>query len=327
MKDTFHTINPIIRIKETELLTQETFEALIQANSFDEIQRLLKNTSYGKYLDVNFQFHFENILEKSMIDTYQELLDIVSKPDIIWLYTMKYTFHNLKVLTKAEKLGQNYDHLFIPDGFYSLEDIKSAVQTGISGILPTSILRSIQDVEDYFTESAIIQGIDVIYDRRYLKEQRRLAESLNDPVLLEAVLSFIDFSNIVTMARCLLQNRTVGFMSTILSEAGAIKKEELLSYSDASMDTFIKFLKQSYLGDAMTPALKEDTLDFLQMDLIQENAQTNYFQSAQTKAFGPLPLVAFMNAKEVERTNLRVLIIGKRSGFTNQQIFERMRLV
>lgn len=327
MKDTFHTVNPIIRIKENELLTEETFEAMIQANSFEEIQTLLKNTIYEKYLTDNFQFRFESILEKTMTETYQELLDIVSNPDIIWLYTMKYTFHNLKVLTKAEKLGQNYDYLFIPDGFYSLVDVKSAVQTGVSGVLPATVLKAIQDVEDYFTESSIIQGIDVIYDRRYLKEQRRLAETIKDPVLLEAVLLSIDFSNIVTMARCLLQNRTVGFMSTVLSEAGAIKKEELLSYSDASMDTFIKFLKQSYLGDAMTPALKEDTLDFLQMDLIQENAQTNYFQSAQTKAFGPLPLVAFMNAKEVERTNLRVLIIGKRSGFTNQQIFERMRLV
>ncbi|HIY58194.1 MAG TPA: V-type ATPase subunit [Candidatus Tetragenococcus pullicola] len=327
MKDTFHTVNPIIRIKENELLTEETFEAMIQANSFEEIQTLLKNTIYEKYLTDNFQFRFESILEKTMTETYQELLDIVSNPDIIWLYTMKYTFHNLKVLTKAEKLGQNYDYLFIPDGFYSLVDVKSAVQTGVSGVLPATVLKAIQDVEDYFTESSIIQGIDVIYDRRYLKEQRRLAETIKDPVLLEAVLLSIDFSNIVTMARCLLQNRTVGFMSTVLSEAGAIKKEELLSYAESSMATFIAFLKKSYLGEAIAPALKEDTIDFLQMDLIQENEQTKCFQIAQTQAFGPLPLVAFMNAKEVELTNLRVLIVGKRSGFTKQQIFERMRNV
>ncbi len=244
MKDTFHTVNPIIRIKENELLTEETFEAMIQANSFEEIQTLLKNTIYEKYLTDNFQFRFESILEKTMTETYQELLDIVSNPDIIWLYTMKYTFHNLKVLTKAEKLGQNYDYLFIPDGFYSLVDVKSAVQTGVSGVLPATVLKAIQDVEDYFTESSIIQGIDVIYDRRYLKEQRRLAETIKDPVLLEAVLLSIDFSNIVTMARCLLQNRTVGFMSTVLSEAGAIKKEELLSYAESSMATFIAFLKK-----------------------------------------------------------------------------------
>jgi len=327
LKDTFHTVNPIIRIKENELLTEETFEAMIQANSFEEIQTLLKNTIYEKYLTDNFQFRFESILEKTMTETYQELLDIVSNPDIIWLYTMKYTFHNLKVLTKAEKLGQNYDYLFIPDGFYSLVDVKSAVQTGVSGVLPATVLKAIQDVEDYFTESSIIQGIDVIYDRRYLKEQRRLAETIKDPVLLEAVLLSIDFSNIVTMARCLLQNRTVGFMSTVLSEAGAIKKEELLSYAESSMATFIAFLKKSYLGEAIAPALKEDTIDFLQMDLIQENEQTKCFQIAQTQAFGPLPLVAFMNAKEVELTNLRVLIVGKRSGFTKQQIFERMRNV
>lgn len=48
---------------------------------------------------------------------------------------MRYTFHNLKVLTKAEMTNQNLDHLYIDDGFYSLETLKDAIHTQVSNEL------------------------------------------------------------------------------------------------------------------------------------------------------------------------------------------------
>lgn len=325
MKNLYHTVNPAVRLKELELLSKETFDQLVAAESFDKIRELLNPTVYSKYLTEHFQFQFEKSLDEELSQTYQEMIGLVPDSTIVWFYTMRYTFHNLKVLTKAEKTQENYDHLFMNDGFYSIDEIKSAIENGVSGVLPQTIMEAVRDVNRYFEESAILQGIDVIYDRHFLAEQRRLAEKLKYPELLDEVIAFIDFNNISTMARCILQKRSQAFMSAVLSDAGSIKKDTFLFFADQSMEEYMAFLRRTDYGRLLEPALQKDKIDFLQLDLITDNYLTSLYETAQTTAFGPLPLLAFLNAKDIEVMNLRLLIVGKRSGFTKQQVKERMR--
>lgn len=326
MSNQYHMVNPIIRIKENELLTKETFDQLIQAPSFEKVAEILNRTVYSKYLFDNFEHHFERSLNEELVAMYEELIPIVPNKDLIWLYTMRYTIHNLKVLTKADKMQENYDYLFIPDGFYTIDDLKVAIETGESALLPEAILQSIQEVREYFEESRILQGIDVIYDRFYLREQRRIAESLKDPAILETIISSIDLKNIITVARCIMQKRSKGFMSTVVSEAGSFDKETLLDFAERSMADFIRFILESDYRELIEPVVTKDTIDFLRLDVRIDDDLTNRLQIAQTQAFGPLPLLAFLNAKDIEAMNLRLIIVGKRSGFTKEAMNERMRM-
>ncbi len=67
-------------------------------------------------------------------------------------------------------------------------------------------MTTIQEVREYLEGGAVLQGIDIIYDRRYLHEQRRLADEIKIPELQEAVIKMIDLTNITIAARCVLQN-------------------------------------------------------------------------------------------------------------------------
>lgn len=325
MKDLYHTVNPIIRIKENELLSPETFRQLIDADSFQRIADILRPTVYGKHLTPQFEFEFEKILNEELLSTYQDMIELTPNSEIVWLYTMRYTFHNLKVLTKAERIQENYDYLFLPDGFFSMEEMKRAIQTGSSSKLPEKVLKSIHDVEEYFKESNILQAIDVIYDRRFLKEQRRLVEELGDPEIFEIIIHFINLTNIVTAARCILQQRSYGFMSAVLSSSGSISRESFLEYANRPLHEFTAFIASTEYSDLLSSAFTADEIDFLKLDLLKDNYIQSLYEKAQTTAFGPLPLLSFMNAKDIEITNLRLIIVGKRSGFTNEQIRERMR--
>ena len=46
------------------------------------------------------------------------------EPAVVTLYTMRFTFHNLKILTKAERTGKDFDYLYLEDGRYSLNTVK-----------------------------------------------------------------------------------------------------------------------------------------------------------------------------------------------------------
>ena len=77
MNNSYHTVNPIIRIKENELLSKDTFEQLIQAPNFEKVAEILAPTVYGKYLGENFQYDFEKSLNQELVQTYGELIEII----------------------------------------------------------------------------------------------------------------------------------------------------------------------------------------------------------------------------------------------------------
>ncbi|EPI01008.1 ATP synthase, subunit C [Enterococcus faecalis 13-SD-W-01] len=327
MKTSYHELNPLIRGRELELLSAEDFERMIQANSVAAVGEILKTTVYSPYIYEGFEHEFEENLQKEQEKLFSWLKETSPEPEIVWIYTMRYTFHNLKVLTKAELTGQDLDHLFIYDGFYSLEAVKDAIHTQTSAELPQSVMDSIEEVKEYVEESTILQGIDVIYDRHFLKEQRRLGEKLGYQELLDEIIAFIDLTNLTTTARGILQHRTHGFLTAVLSSSGSISKETLLTFVGEDLADFTEFLRTTEYGELLEPAIKEGRIDLAAAERIKDDYLSSMYQAAQTQAFGPLPLLAFLNAKEVESKNLRLLVVGKRSSFGEEKIRERMRQV
>ncbi len=321
----YHQLNPIIRLKEMTLLKPQEVEQMIAAKGFAEVEAVLQQTHYQRYLKPDFHERFETYLDEDLLKTIKELAELVPDQEILRLYMMPFTFHNLKVLTKESVTGKDYDHLLIEDGFYTIDECRTAIKTGTSEVLPEKIVTTIQEVRQYLEGGAVLQGIDIIYDRRYLHEQRRLADEINIPELQEAVIKMIDLTNITIAARCVLQKRSRSFMEAILVSVGSIPKEEFLAFADASYSDFLTFLLESDYQEVLRPLIHEQVIDFAGLALLQDNLITESYGQAQTDALGPLPLLAFLNAKVLELQNLRILLVGKRSGFTEEQLRERMR--
>lgn len=321
----YHQLNPIIRLKEMTLLKPQEVEQMIAAKGFAEVEAVLQQTHYQRYLKPDFHERFETYLDEELLKTIKELAELVPDQEILRLYMMPFTFHNLKVLTKESVTGKDYDHLLIEDGFYTIDECRTAIKTGTSEVLPEKIVTTIQEVREYLEGGAVLQGIDIIYDRRYLHEQRRLADEIKIPELQEAVIKMIDLTNLTIAARCVLQKRSRSFMEAVLVSVGSIPKEEFLAFADASYSDFLTFLLESDYQEVLRPLIHEQVIDFAGLALLQDNLITESYGQAQTDALGPLPLLAFLNAKVLELQNLRILLVGKRSGFTEEQLRERMR--
>jgi V/A-type H+-transporting ATPase subunit C len=108
-KPSYHQINPLIRLKEAELLTATQFQQLLMADSVADVIELLKNTGYQPYLKADFVAAFDAVTSRTQGQLFRWLYEFAPEPDVVSLYTLRFTFHNLKVLTKAEvnryKLG------------------------------------------------------------------------------------------------------------------------------------------------------------------------------------------------------------------------------
>ncbi|WP_086313390.1 V/A-type H+/Na+-transporting ATPase subunit C [Enterococcus sp. 7F3_DIV0205] len=329
MKETaYNQINPLIRLKETELLSSAQYEQLLNAKNTDELKELLKNTVYGTYMTEDFSERFEYIYSKEKGKLYEWLYEMAPEPEVITIYTSRATFHNLKVLTKAELTGQDLDYLFIDDGRYSIETLKSAIRTRVSNELPQALMNAILEVLDYFQESNTLQAIDIIYDRNFLTFQRQLAEKLGDKDILAEVTAFIDLTNISTMARGIIQGQHENFLSTVLSSSGSIPKAVFLDYTEQSLISFTDFVLSTTYGGMLAPIVSGETkeIDLVAFEKVKDDYLTSLYDKAKIMAFGPLPLLAFLNAKEVEWKNLRLILVSKRSNFPIEVVRERMRI-
>ena len=324
-QSTYHELNPLVRLKELDLLAPELMARMIKAEDLTEVEALFRGTIYGEFLSDDFYESFEEALGTAQDNLLAELVKIIPDPNVIWIYTMRFTFHNLKALIKADLLDKNFDELYIYDGFYSLEQIKTAIRTGQASGLPDILLDSIREVREHFEESNSLQGIDIILDRKFLYCQRKIADTINEPELTQEVISFIDFTNILMTARGIKQKRSRNFMSTALSSQGSIPKEELLDCVEVGLEKLISYLRTTTYIEIIEPIIEDNTIDLSQLERLCDDYLTSFYETAQTQAFGPLPVLALLNAKAIETKNLRLIITGKRVGLTDDQIRERMR--
>ncbi|MBX8939335.1 V-type ATPase subunit [Enterococcus gilvus] len=324
-QSTYHELNPLVRLKELDLLAPELMARMIKAEDLTEVEALFRGTIYGEFLSGDFYESFEEALGTAQDNLLAELVKIIPDPNVIWIYTMRFTFHNLKALIKADLLDKNFDELYIYDGFYSLEQIKTAIRTGQASGLPDILLDSIREVREHFEESNSLQGIDIILDRKFLYCQRKIADTINEPELTQEVISFIDFTNILMTARGIKQKRSRNFMSTALSSQGSIPKEELLDCVEVGLEKLISYLRTTTYNEIIEPIIEDNTIDLSQLERLCDDYLTSFYETAQTQAFGPLPVLALLNAKAIETKNLRLIITGKRVGLTDDQIRERMR--
>ena len=49
-KPTYHEVNPLVRIRESSLLSKDTFERLVAADDLEQVSQILSNTVYQDYL-------------------------------------------------------------------------------------------------------------------------------------------------------------------------------------------------------------------------------------------------------------------------------------
>lgn len=324
---TYHQINPLIRMKESELLTAKQYEQLLQADTQDELEDVLRHTVYGSYLSTHFFEDFESVHAKEQGKMYEWLYDLSPEAAVIEIYTSRFTFHNLKVLTKAEMLDQNLDHLLISDGRYAPDVLKSAIRTRVSSVLPQPFLAAIAEARAYLETTFVLPAIDIIYDRFFLAYQKELAQHLNHTDITEEVWSFIDLTNICTIARGILQGQNETFLSTIVASAGFLDQATLLAFSEQPLATFVAYLlttRYSQLFENIAQP-QTQTLDLVAFERAKDDYLSAIYDRAKVTAFGPLPLLAFLQAKETEWKNLRLLIVGKKNHFSTAQIKERMR--
>ena len=121
-------INTTVRILEQQLLSKDIMNSLLASKELQQALEVLQKTAYGFQTDELLQTkQFDAVLMKHLKNQYEELYELIPTPELLDIFSIRYTYHNLKVLLKEKFAKKDFSHLLIPIGRYSLVTLKQKV--------------------------------------------------------------------------------------------------------------------------------------------------------------------------------------------------------
>ena len=94
-------INTTVRILEQQLLSKDVMNSLLASKELQQALEVLQKTTYGFQVDELLQTkQFDAVLMRHLKQQYEELYELTPKPELLDIFSIRYTYHNLKVLLK-----------------------------------------------------------------------------------------------------------------------------------------------------------------------------------------------------------------------------------
>lgn len=314
-----------IKAMENSLLTRERMEQVLEAKSNEEAVKLLQECGYPE-LNASDPEAMDAALSAAREAMLADLADSVPDPRYIDVFKLKYDYHNVKALLKAEVMGVDPDHLLMDMGRVPAADLKDAVRSGELDGLPPMLASAAVEAKEVLDTTRDPQLSDIVLDRWYYRDMAAVAEATNSCFLRGYVRTQIDAANLRGLVRTIRMGKGSDFLKGVLFENGDISTDAILAVSangGSGLEELYGSTRFREAAEAGATALHGGGLT--EFEKRCDDAVGDYLAEARFVPFGEAPLVGYLAARETEYTNLRILLMGRAAGLPAEIIRTRLR--
>ncbi|MGT2942674.1 V-type ATPase subunit [Streptococcus constellatus subsp. viborgensis] len=328
--NTFAQVNTEISIHESSFLSPAQYEQLLRASTSESRSAALEGTAYNpnheQLTDLNT---IERFLMKHLFAEYTWAFEVSPTSALVEFFTLKYTYHNLKVLLKHKATGLNLKHLLIPVGSYSLDMLEQLITTFSTEYCPKLMVDEIEATWAEYQDYQDVRVLEIGMDLAYFKHLKSLEATFEDERLKQLVRLTIDFYNAVTVQRAIRHQKPHSFMTQLLSDEGSLTSAEWIELAEKG-DLASWFSKVNPLEfDAELRSYEEKMhlgkLTNLELEYLADLVPFKLLEQGRFETSGPLPLARYLLGKELEVKNLRLILTGLTNQLPVEIIKERMR--
>lgn len=319
---------PRVRVLETRLLDKAKIERMVDSKSAEEVIRILQETEYANVMsDVKRSEDYEFMLSSELKRVYEEMYDMSPSKSLIDIMTIKYDYHNVKVILKGMFLEKDFSNMLIPVGKTDVNRMKVSIDTNSLSDFEPIMRKAIEETIEDFNAKKDPQRIDIILDKYMFEEMKEIAKSLDDSFIEKYVKALIDLTNVKSLLRIKKQNKGREFLLSVVIDGGAIDNETLVSLLNDSAENIPSKLSHTnyeyVLRDGVEEYLKTGSAGLLEK--LIDNYIMDMMKDAKMIPFGGEPLLAYIYAKETEIKVIRIIMVGKLNNITGEVIRERLR--
>lgn len=317
-----------IWVLETRLLDKAKVERMIEANSASEVLRILNETEYSNVSSkVKRPEDYEDILSAELKRVYDLVYEISPIKDVVKIMSLKYDYHNAKVLLKEKVLGKDLSSMLIKLGNLDLHEVKRKIDSDNLKSLNGTLGKGIQEAMKAFEETKDPQKIDIIIDKYMYKELVELNKSLNYKFIDNLVKAMIDSTNIRTLLRIKKQNKGRDFAQEVIVDGGAIDSGKLISLLNESPENIMSKLQSTIYSELIKEGFEGyiTTESASLLEKLSDNYIMELMKDSKLVTFGPEKLLSYIYAKETEIKVIRIIMVGKLNNIAEEVIRERLR--
>lgn len=317
-----------IWVLETRLLDKSKIERMIDANSADDALKVLGETEYGNVMStVKRAADYEEVLSTELKRIYNLIYELCPVKSVVELMSIKYNYHNLKVILKGKFLSKDLSHMFIDLGNEDLHEIKRKIDSGNYNDLNEEQRVAVEAVVADFELTNDPQRIDIIMDKYMFMRLVEIKNELKYPFVDKFVNALIDSTNIKTLLRIKRQNKGRDFASEVMISGGAIDSDNLIALISESPENIIARLQSTIYSDMIKEGIEAyiatDSANLLEK--LSDNYVMALMKDSKLVTFGPERILSYIYAKETEIKIIRIIMVGKLNNIAEEVIRERLR--
>ena len=313
-----------LRAKEPKMLTKDRMDRMLDAQSFDDAAKMLTDCDYADMSGMDAS-RIEKALSVHRAEVFAEVRALIPEPAVLDVFSLKYDYHNAKVLIKAESADTDGKYLLSDSGTLSGETFSEAYYSDDYSVLPDKLAVALEDARSVLKRTENPQLADFVLDKAYFADLMERSEKLYSPFLTNYVRLAIDGANLRATVRTLRIGRDADFLRAALISGGNISTEELLQAAYTDLGFTLLYEASAYREAALlgAEAIKGGRLTEFEKEC--DNVLTRFFGTAGDTTFGAEPVIAFLAALENEITAARMILTGKLSRVNPSIIRERLR--
>ena len=317
-----------IWVLETRLLDKPKVERMIEAPSASEVLRILNETEYSNVsANIKRPEDYEEILTAELKRVYDLVYEISPVKEVVKIMSLKYDYHNAKVLLKGKVLGKDLSSMLIKLGDLDLQEIKRKIDGDNLKSLNGTLGKGVQEAMKAFEETKDPQKIDIIIDKYMYKELVEIKKSLNYKFIDNLVKAMIDTTNIRTLLRIKKQNKGREFAEEVIVDGGAIDSSKLVALLNESPENIMSKLQSTIYSDLIKEGFEGyiATESASLLEKLSDNYIMELMKSSKLVTFGPEKILSYIYAKETEIKVIRIIMVGKLNNIAEEVIRERLR--
>ena len=324
----FTQVIPRIRVLETRLLDKAKIDRMIDSNSAQESLKVLQETEYVNVMtNVKRAEDYEEMLSSELKRVYHEAYDMSPLKSLVDIMSIKYDYHNIKVILKGMFLQKDFSHMLIPVGMFEISKLKVSIDTNSLTDFNPIMRKGIEVAIEDFNAKKDPQRIDIILDKAMFQEMLEIAKDLEDEFTRKYVDALIDLTNLKSLLRVKKQNKDREFFLGIVLDGGFIDKESLVALLNDNVENVASKLAYTNYSEVLKQGIDEYVASGSAslLEKLVDNYIMNMMKNAKMIAFGGEPLLAYIYAKETEIKVIRIIMVGMLNNITGEVIRERLR--
>lgn len=324
----YTNVVPRLRVMETRILDDGKLNRIIDSASPEDAVKILQETEYAAHMSgMKRAEDYEVILSGELRRVYRLMYEICPVKSVVDVMSVKYDYHNIKVLIKSRILDRDFSNLLIPIGMIELEKLQLSIKNDNHSDLPFFMRDAIEKIQDDFAKYKDPQRVDIIADRYMFQHMLSISMETGDDFIEKYVKTIIDFTNLKALLRIKKQKKSREFLNDVIVEGGYIdcdKIESLLLESAENIPVRLNYTDYAELLKAGIEAyVKNGSVNFIEK--LMDNYLVAMIRDTKYVSFSPEPVIAYIYAKENEIKLLRIILVGKINKISPELIRERLR--